>query len=195
MYGAWGAATASTGKTFQLRALDWDIDGPFKNYAAVVVYHPSGNSSGHAFANVGFVGWIGALSGQSSAQMAISEIGVYFSDASFGNESRSGIPFTFLLRDILQVCQDLSCALVFAVGLIILGLPCIWFTSRASKGFVVPVLFLVDSLGWLSYTWRSHVACHPGVHCYNRFLCCLRSLTIRTWTQSRASRLRTARVT
>ncbi len=23
MYGAWGNATASTGKTFQLRALDW----------------------------------------------------------------------------------------------------------------------------------------------------------------------------
>ncbi len=76
MYGAWGNATASTGKTFQLRALDWDIDGPFKNYAAVIVYHPSGTSNGHAFANVGFIGWIGALSGQSSAQMAISEIGL-----------------------------------------------------------------------------------------------------------------------
>jgi isopenicillin-N N-acyltransferase-like protein len=138
MYGAWGAATASTGKTFQLRALDWDIDGPFKNYAAVVVYHPSGNSSGHAFANVGFVGWIGALSGQSSAQMAISEIGVYFSDASFGNESRSGIPFTFLLRDILQVCQDLSCALVFAVGLIVLVCPAFGFHCVHRKGLWCP---------------------------------------------------------
>jgi isopenicillin-N N-acyltransferase like protein len=75
MYGAWGAATASTGKTFQLRALDWDTDGPFKDYAAVVVYHPSGPNGGNDFANVGFVGWIGALSGQSSAHMAISEIG------------------------------------------------------------------------------------------------------------------------
>jgi hypothetical protein len=36
MYGAWGKATASTGKTFQLRALDWDVDGPFKDYAAGV---------------------------------------------------------------------------------------------------------------------------------------------------------------
>lgn len=28
MYGAWGNATAG-GKTLQLRALDWDTDGPF----------------------------------------------------------------------------------------------------------------------------------------------------------------------
>jgi hypothetical protein len=167
MYGAWGKATASTGKTFQLRALDWDVDGPFKNYAAgacvgtplpvqssrrplapmvtcpsvawplrdhprahpplcftgfafpglmsplspalfvpVVVYHPN-SGNGHAFANVGFIGWVGALTGQSSAQMGISEIGVAFPDASFGAESRIGVPFTFLLRDILQVkCSD-----------------------------------------------------------------------------------------
>jgi len=73
MYGAWGSATAATGHTMQLRALDWDTSGPFRDYPAVVVYHPS--SLGHAFANVGFVGWIGALTGQSSKQMAISEIG------------------------------------------------------------------------------------------------------------------------
>lgn len=101
MYGAWGKATASTGKTFQLRALDWDVDGPFKNYAAVVVYHPN-SDNGHAFANVGFIGWVGALTGQSSAQMGISEIGVSYPDSTFGSESRIGVPFTFLLRDILQ---------------------------------------------------------------------------------------------
>ena len=33
---------------------------------------------------------------------AISEIGVSFPDETFGTESRIGIPFTFLLRDILQ---------------------------------------------------------------------------------------------
>lgn len=75
MFGAWGKATAATGKTMQLRALDWDIDGPFKNFPAVVVYHPN-TGNGHAFANVGFVGWIGALTGQSSVNMAISEIGI-----------------------------------------------------------------------------------------------------------------------
>jgi hypothetical protein len=33
---------------------------------------------------------------------AISEIGVSFPDETFGTESRIGVPFTFLLRDILQ---------------------------------------------------------------------------------------------
>jgi isopenicillin-N N-acyltransferase-like protein len=100
MMGAFGAATAS-GKTISLRALDWDVDGPFKNYPAVVVYHPS--QDGHAFANVGFLGWIGSLAGQSSQQLSIHEIGVSFPDSThFGNESFVGIPFVFLLRDILQ---------------------------------------------------------------------------------------------
>lgn len=100
MYGAWGSATMSTNHTYQLRALDWDVQGPFRDYPAVVVYHPS--NEGHDFANVGFIGWIGALTGQSAKNMAISEIGVSFPDKTFGKESRIGIPFTFLLRDILQ---------------------------------------------------------------------------------------------
>lgn len=31
MYGAWGAATVNN-ITMQLRALDWDFDGPFRKY-------------------------------------------------------------------------------------------------------------------------------------------------------------------
>jgi isopenicillin-N N-acyltransferase-like protein len=100
MVGANGAATAG-GKMMALRALDWDTDGPFKDFPAVIVYHPS--QDGHAFANVGFLGWIGALTGMSSAQMSIHEIGVSFPDTTyFGSESFVGTPFVFLLRDILQ---------------------------------------------------------------------------------------------
>lgn len=109
MYGAWGAATASTGHTMQLRALDWDVSGPFRDYPAVVVYHP--DKLGHAFANVGFIGWIGALTGQSSTSMAISEIGVSYPDKSFGKESRIGVPFTFLLRNILQFDDTLNASI------------------------------------------------------------------------------------
>ena len=97
MYGAWGAATA-TGATLQLRALDWDTGGPFQDYPQVTVYHAGeGNDEeGHSFANVGWVGWIGSsISGVSSKQMAISEIGVSFPDKSFGKTSREGVPFTF----------------------------------------------------------------------------------------------------
>lgn len=37
-----------------------------------------------------------------AAQLSIHEIGVFFSDSTFGQESLAGIPFTFVLRDILQ---------------------------------------------------------------------------------------------
>jgi len=100
MFGAWGTATASTGNTYQLRALDWDVDGPYKNFPMVSVYHPTNN--GHDFLTLGFVGWIGCLSGMSSTQLGMSEIGVSYPDATFGSESRIGVPFTFLMRDVLQ---------------------------------------------------------------------------------------------
>ena len=59
----------------------------------MTVYHPN-KGNGHAFANVGWTGWIGSITGMSSASIAISEIGVSFPDDSFGQESRLGIPFT-----------------------------------------------------------------------------------------------------
>ena len=104
MVGAWGTATAG-GKTLAVRALDWDTDGPFKQKPSVTIYHPDAarGGLGHAFANVGFVAWIGSLTGMSSSQLSIHEIGASFPDTThFGNESFVGIPFVFLLRDILQ---------------------------------------------------------------------------------------------
>jgi len=47
-------------------------------------------------------GFVGGLTGMSSTQLGISEIGVGYPDSSFGTESRVGYPFIFLLRDILQ---------------------------------------------------------------------------------------------
>jgi len=81
--------------------LDWDMDGPFRDYPQITVYHPSiGN--GHPFANVGYAGFIGSFSGMSSASLGTSEIGVSYPDDTFGRESRFGIPFTYILRDFLQ---------------------------------------------------------------------------------------------
>ena len=62
MFGAWGNAT-SNGKTIQLRALDWDFDGPYRKYAAIIVYHPSDPKFGNTWMNIGFAGWIGVISG------------------------------------------------------------------------------------------------------------------------------------
>jgi len=109
MFGAWGPALAEGYSLLQLRALDWDMDGPFRDYPQVTVYHPNAGN-GQAFANVGFSGFVGSFSGMSSVQMATSEIGVAFPDSTFGEESRIGVPFTYLLRDVLQFDDSLAAA-------------------------------------------------------------------------------------
>jgi len=126
MFGVWGNAIPKGGSILQLRAFDWDVDGPYKDVPALIVYHTSNN--GHPFVNIGFIGWVGSFSGISSTQMGISEIGVSFPDDTFGSESRVGTPFTFILRDILQFDDTLddainrlanakrTCNLIFGVG-------------------------------------------------------------------------------
>lgn len=54
------------------------------------------------------MGFLGSLSGVNDKKMAISEIGVSYPEVeppaeapSFGEESRVGDPFTFVLREIL----------------------------------------------------------------------------------------------
>jgi isopenicillin-N N-acyltransferase like protein len=105
-----------------------DIDGPFRNYPLAVVYHPSSNKYGEPWVNLGFVSWVGVISGVNSHQLGVSEIGVYFHDETFGKESRFGNPFTFVLRDILQWDKTLdesinrlkttkrTCNLILGVG-------------------------------------------------------------------------------
>ncbi|XP_072044139.1 protein dcd1A-like [Amphiura filiformis] len=127
MFGAWNSAVPKPGTILQLRALDWNVDGPFKNHPQVTVYHPN-SGNGRAFANLGWSGWIGSITGMNDRQMAISEIGVSYPDDSFGSESRFGIPFTYILRDVLQFDNTLddavnrmanahrTCNLILGVG-------------------------------------------------------------------------------
>jgi isopenicillin-N N-acyltransferase-like protein len=101
-YGLFGSATLG-GKTLQLRALDWDTGAGLQNHPTVTVYHPTTASGlGVPFANVGWAGWIGVLTGMSSNRLGISEIGISYPDSTFGNESFVGIPFIFLERQIIQ---------------------------------------------------------------------------------------------
>jgi isopenicillin-N N-acyltransferase-like protein len=129
LYGAWGNATLS-GKTLQLRALDWDTGAGLQNHPTVTIYHPLNDKMGHAFANVGWAGWIGSLTGMSSKKVGISEIGIYWTDFPpyFGNTTFVGIPFVFLERQILQHAEDVfdaesiirnanrTCTLLLGVG-------------------------------------------------------------------------------
>jgi hypothetical protein len=110
--GAWGPAVID-GTTFQLRALDYDTDGPFKDYPLITVYHTEPGTNQVAFASVGFPGSVGVLTGFSAAQLGISEIGVSFADDSFGQgtdntppEEVHGIPWMYLLRDVLATAKS-----------------------------------------------------------------------------------------
>jgi len=110
MFGASGSATQSRGGSLlQLRALDWDVEGPFKNYATVTVYHPN-KGDGHAWANVAFSGFTASVTGFSEARLGISEIGVSYPDETFGPETylAAGYPFGYLLRDVLQFDTSLA---------------------------------------------------------------------------------------
>ena len=41
----------------------FSFTGPFKDYPQVTVYHPSDPNNGHAFANIGWTGWFGSITG------------------------------------------------------------------------------------------------------------------------------------
>ncbi|MBI1389087.1 MAG: hypothetical protein GC154_11630 [bacterium] len=102
LFGAWGDATRSTGSLIQLRALDYAVRAEIQRYPVVMVYHPD---EGHAFANFTWAGIVGSISGISSEQLAISEIG---DDYDKENDSFEGYPFMFMLRDILQFDTSLD---------------------------------------------------------------------------------------
>lgn len=80
----------------------------------MIVYHPT---EGSAYSQVGWPGSIGVLTGFSSNQIAISEIGAYFADASFGQgvegtppQKVKGEPWMFVLRDVLQFSSTMEAA-------------------------------------------------------------------------------------
>ncbi|KNC53440.1 uncharacterized protein AMSG_08947 [Thecamonas trahens ATCC 50062] len=109
---AYDSAITSEYSLLGVRALDWNTDAVFVDHAQVTVYHPSGDwgkqGPGHAFANVGFSGFIGSFNGVSAANTYSQEIGVTFPDETFGKESRFGIPFTYLLRDLIQFDETIE---------------------------------------------------------------------------------------
>jgi isopenicillin-N N-acyltransferase-like protein len=107
MLGAWGAASAS-GALVQLRALDWDTDGPFQEFPMLAVYHPAAPGDGFHFATLGWAGMLGAITGVSSSGLALSE---KVWDAYKGTHATVGYAWNFLFQDILQFDLDTDQAL------------------------------------------------------------------------------------
>jgi hypothetical protein len=55
-------AASDTGKLYQLRALDFDVNMPIGQYPTIVVYHSTEEGS-VPFANIGWAGSIGTITG------------------------------------------------------------------------------------------------------------------------------------
>ena len=100
-----GAAATSTadGRLYAVRVLDWGLHRLSKlhEYPLITVARPS---QGHAFANIGWVGFIGAVSGMNEQGITLGEMG--YGDPP--NETLRGKPMPFLLRDVLQYASNLG---------------------------------------------------------------------------------------
>lgn len=110
MFGAWGPATAGANtRLVQLRALDWNTNGPFQQWPVLVTWHPAaGSGLGVPFSSLGWAGMVGSLTGVSSSGMGISEkVWLQYQ----GVENIFGYVWTFLLQDILQFDMDTDQAL------------------------------------------------------------------------------------
>ena len=94
-FAAWGKATKG-GELHQIRALDYETRAGIQNHPAIIVHRPIGRL---AFANVGWVGFIGVVSGMNELQVAVSEIGEHFSDDC---ETLAGDPMIFVMRQALE---------------------------------------------------------------------------------------------
>jgi len=103
LLGAWGPATYS-GELIQLRALDWESHAPMNKFPLITVYHSTEPGS-VPFANIAWVGFIGSLTGYSSAKIGVSE---RLRGGPAKSMTRYGKPWTYVLRDILQFSSTMD---------------------------------------------------------------------------------------
>ncbi len=103
-FAAWGDST-SDGHLHQIRALDYEMNAGIQDQPALVVCEPEGQTP---FVNIGWLGFVGCISGMNTEHIALSEIGDHFSD---DVESLEGTPMPFLLRRVLEEATTLDEAL------------------------------------------------------------------------------------
>jgi isopenicillin-N N-acyltransferase-like protein len=84
MFGAWGKSLQDKNGLVTMRGLDWSVDGPFKEFHELTVYHNNDeyvmvhfnshlclhlllrvlflvDSTENTFLNIGWTGWVGSI--------------------------------------------------------------------------------------------------------------------------------------
>lgn len=93
---ACGSATRD-GHVYQMRILDYGTELNLHKRPLITVYYPTRKGE-NTFINVGWIGFVGLVSGMNEKGVAISEMG-------YGNppgETLEGIPMPFLLKQVLR---------------------------------------------------------------------------------------------
>ncbi len=91
------------GALFHGRNLDYYMKGlPLGESGVVVIYRPE---EGHSYLSITFTGMAGVLSGMNDAGLSVT-----LNEVSTGKKTFNHIPMIFLLKKILQTCDDLGCA-------------------------------------------------------------------------------------
>ena len=98
-----GASTTRDGKMYTVRILDWGLHKISKlhQYPLICIGVPE---SGVPYCNIGWVGYLGAISGINAAGITLGEMGY----RNPPNETLSGTPMPFMLRDVLTQSKNLS---------------------------------------------------------------------------------------
>ncbi|MCB0354179.1 MAG: hypothetical protein KDD64_11660 [Bdellovibrionales bacterium] len=97
------SSASRDGKLYSVRILDWGLHKISKlhEYPLITVNVPD---KGIASANIGWVGFLGAISGMNEEGITLGEMGY----GSPPNETLNGRPMPFLLRDVMTYSHNLS---------------------------------------------------------------------------------------
>ncbi|TSC57704.1 MAG: hypothetical protein Greene041679_268 [Parcubacteria group bacterium Greene0416_79] len=91
-----GGATRDR-SVWQLRILDYGIGVGLEKRPLITVYYPTRQNE-HAFINIGWIGFVGAVTGMNEKGVCISELGLGKASA----ETLAGTPMPFLLKQALR---------------------------------------------------------------------------------------------
>ena len=97
------ASATKDGKMYVVRILDWGLHRISKlhEHPLLVVGVPD---NGIPYLNIGWVGYLGAISGMNAEGITLGEMGY----RNPPNETLSGVPMPFLLRDVLSQAHNLA---------------------------------------------------------------------------------------